>query len=199
MRWRDRIQLLIRTALNDLVGEEPYTPPGRMETVLAESQTRLKGLRQELDLSRAREKRAQIRYEQARAAAAAQQKKVDALAPGEDGYAAAFSSLLQAQQQADTAHAHYQEHTQATAQLRQVIESLQKQIEQVRRQDGSLTEQEEQLISLERLTHIQQAQRHSLNQAHQELDQEAETLARRKDRLSAQQDLEARRLRDDWE
>jgi uncharacterized membrane protein YccC len=76
---------------------------------------------------------------------------------------------------------------------------LQRQIEQVSRQDGSLAEQEEQIISLERLTQLRQTQRHSLSQAHQELDQEAETLARRKDRLSAQQDLEARRLRDDWE
>ena len=46
---------------------------------------------------------------------------------------------------------------------------------------------------------LRREQRQSLSPIHQELAGEAEELARRKDRLSAHQDLEERRLREDWE
>lgn len=201
MRWLERVQLFVRSTLHDLVSEEPYTPPDRVQTVLADSQNRLATLRQELDQALAREKRAQTAYQKARATAAARQQEVDEALQRGDGDAAAplMKTALHARQQAEQAQARYHAHSQATAQLRQIIQMVQEQVERVQQQDGSLTDQQEEINALERLNQLRREQRQSLGHIHQELASEAEDLARRKDRLSAHQDLEERRLREDWE
>lgn len=201
MRWLERVQLFIRTTLHDLLSEEPYTPPDRVHTVLTESRSRLVLLRQELDQALAREKRAKSAYQKARTTAEAQQKQVDEQLQKGDGNAAAslMKIALHSQQQAEQAQARYQAHIQATAQLRQIIHMVQEQMERVHQQDGSLADQQDAIIALERLNQLRREQRQSLNDIHHELTKEAEELARRKDRLSAHQDLEERRLREDWE
>jgi phage shock protein A len=201
MRWLERIQLFIRTTLHDLLSEEPYAPPDRVQTVLTESQSRLITLRQELDQALAREKRAKSAYQKARATAEAQQKQVDEWLQKGEGAAAAslMKTVLHSQQQAEQAQARYQTHVQATAQLRQIMQMVQEQMERVHQQDGSLADQQDEIVALERLNQLRREQRHSLSTVHRELAIEAEELARRKDRLSAHQDLEEKRLREDWE
>jgi phage shock protein A len=201
MRWWERLQLLVRTTLHDLVAEDSYTPPDRTQTVLADGQARLIALRQELDGVLAREKRAQLAYQKAQALVVARQKQVDEKLAGGDRDAAAteLSALLEAQQQADQSHQRYQEHAQASQQLRQIIQTLQTQLERIRHQDGSLAEQEQDILALERLHQLRQEQKQSVSTIHLEQTDEAESLARRRDRLSAHQDLEERRLREDWE
>lgn len=201
MRWLERVQLFVRTTLHDLLAEEPYTPPDRVETVLSDSQSRLATLRQELDQALAREKRAQSAYQKAQAAAEVQQKQVDEALQKGDGNAAAnlMKLVLETQQQAEQAQSRYQAHTQATAQLRHIIQMVQEQMERVHQQDGSLAAQQDEINALERLNQLRREQRQSLGTIHQELAIEAEDLARRKDRLSAHQDLEEKRLREDWE
>lgn len=201
MRWLERVQLFVRSTLHDLLAEEPYTPPDRVEIVLTDSQERLTTLRQELDQALAREKRAQAAYQKAQAAAANQQQQVDeALQKGDGNAAAALMKMsLKAQQQAEQSQSRYQAHAQATAQLRHIIQMVQEQMERVSQQDGSLADQQDEINALERLNQLRREQRQSLGKIHQELAIEAEDLARRKDRLSAHQDLEEKRLREDWE
>lgn len=201
MRWLERLQLLVRTTLHDLLAEDSYTPPDRTQTALAKGQARLTALQQELSQVVAREKRAQMAYQKAQAVVATRQQQVDEKVAGGDRNAAAneLSALLDAQQQADRAHQRYQEHTQASQQLRQIIQTLQTQLERIRHQEGSLAEQEQDILALERLHQLRQEQKQAFNTIHQEQTDEAESLARRRDRLSAHQDLEERRLREDWE
>jgi phage shock protein A len=142
MRWLERIQLFIRTSLHDLLAEEPYAPPDRVQTVLTESQARLITLRQELDQALTREKRAQMSYQKAQATAEAQQKRVDDLLQTGDKSAAALlmKTAHQSEQLAEQAQDRYRATGQTTAQLRQLIQVLQEQIERVRHQDGSLAD-----------------------------------------------------------
>lgn len=201
MRWLERLQLLVRTTLHDLLAEDSYTPPDRTQTAITKGQARLVVLQQELNQVVAREKRAQLAHQQAQALVVARQKQVDEKVASGDRNAAAseLSALLDAQQQADRAHQRYHEHAQASQQLRQIIQTLQTQLERIRHQEGSLTEQEQDILALERLHQLRQEQKQSLTAIHQEQTDEAESLARRRDRLSAHQDLEERRLREDWE
>ena len=201
MRWLERIQLFVRTMLHDLLAEESYVPPDRVQTVVAASQVRLVALRQELDQALTREKRAHMNYQKAQATAEAQQKRVDDVLQTGDAAAAALliKTARHSEQLAEQAQGRYQAIVQATTQLRQLIQVLQDQIERVQHQDGSLAEQTDEIIALERLNQLRREQRQSLHTIHQELETQTEELARRKDRLSAHQELEEKRLREDWE
>lgn len=193
MKWFDRILTSLRAAARDLLSEEDTPEEAeRVESLLDTAQTRLRVLRSELAQAIAREKRIEIDWRAAWEQANALDAAIDsALRAGQDEVARSkIEEASRAQVKADELSERYQAAVRVTTRLREEVNALQAQIDEVQRRRNSVTDREQSAASLEQLHQLKREQRRESTTLRDELKSREDQIARREDRLSAQDEVE---------
>jgi phage shock protein A len=195
MKWFDRILTGLRAAARDLLSEE-VTPTDaeadRLDALLDTAQTRLNVLRSELAQAIAREKRAEIDWRAAWEQANALDAGIDsALRAGQDDVAREqIERASRAQVKADELSERYQASIRVTTRLREEVNALHAQIDEVQRRRNGVLDRELSAESLEQLQRLKRERRKEARQLRDDLKAREEQVARKEDRLSARDDVE---------
>jgi phage shock protein A len=195
MKWFDRILTALRSAARDLISEEDEIEGDRVDTLIDAAQTRLTVLRDELAQAVAREKRAEIEWRAAWDQANALDTNVDnALRAGQDDLAKVhIEQASRAQVKADELSEHYQACVRVTTRLRDDVNTLQAQLDDVIRRQTQLTDREQNATSLEQINRLKREQRHAASDLKRELEDRAREVSKREDYLSAREEIERTR------
>jgi phage shock protein A len=195
MKWFDRILTALRSAARDLISEEDEIEGDRVDTLIDAAQTRLTVLRDELAQAVAREKRAEIEWRAAWDQANALDTNVDnALRAGQDDLAKVhIEQASRAQVKADELSEHYQACVRVTTRLRDDVNTLQAQLDDVIRRQTQLTDREQSATSLEQINRLKREQRHAASDLKRELEDRAREVSKREDYLSAREEIERTR------
>ena len=197
MKWFDRILTSLRAAARDLLSEEDTPEEAeRVESLLDTAQTRLRVLRSELAQAVAREKRIEIDWRAAWEQANALDAAIDsALRAGQDDVARSkIEEASRAQVKADELSERYQAAVRVTTRLREEVNALQTQIDEVQRRRTSVTDREQSAASLEQLHQLKREQRKETSTLRDELKSREEQIARREDKLSAKDEIDKSQL-----
>jgi phage shock protein A len=192
MKWFDRILTALRSAARDLISEEDEIEGDRVETLIDAAQTRLTVLRDELVQAVAREKRAEIEWRAAWDQANALDGNVDeALRAGQDDLAKVhIEQASRAQVKADELSEHYQACVRVTTRLREEVNALQTQLDDVIRRQTQLTDREQSATSLEQINRLKREQRRAASDLKRELEDRAREVSKREDYLAAREEIE---------
>jgi phage shock protein A len=192
MKWFDRILTALRSAARDLISEEDEIEGDRVDTLIDAAQTRLTVLRDELAQAVAREKRAEIEWRAAWEQANALDTNVDnALRAGQDDLAKVhIEQASRAQVKADELSEHYQACVRVTTRLRDEVNALQAQLDDVIRRQTQLTDREQSATSLEQINRLKREQRRAASDLKRELEDRAREVAKREDYLAAREEIE---------
>ena len=200
MKLSQRIHLFLKTAANDLFGEEQATEvrqvlngetsPERLTGLLDEAQRQLDSLRLELGNAISHQKR----IERARQESAAQVKALDsaadaAIQAGQDERARECLVQLQlAQKNAGELEELERAVAQRSTDLRAAVNQQQEQLDALRRRALTLTDRERSVKALAELLGDQQSLSRQTEKLHTELTEWEEQIARREDLLSARRE-----------
>lgn len=193
MKWFDRILTGLRAAARDLLGEEDNDAEAdHVAALLDTAQTRLRVLRSELAQAIARETRAEIEWRAAWEQANALDATVDsALRAGQDDVARAkIEEASRAQVKADELSERYQACVRVSTRLREEVNALQTQIDEVRHRQDHIADRELGTGSLEQLNQLRRDQRKDTAVIDDKLKDRHEQVARREDRLAARDEIE---------
>ena len=192
MKWFDRILTALRSAARDLISEEDEIEGDRVNTLIDAAQTRLTVLRDELAQAVAREKRAEIEWRAAWDQANALDTNVDnALRAGQDDLARVhIEQASRAQVKADELSEHYQACVRVTTRLRDDVNALQTQLDDVIRRQTQLTDREQSATSLEQINRLKREQRRAASDLKRELEDRAREVSKREDYLAAREEIE---------
>jgi phage shock protein A len=192
MKWFDRILTALRSAARDLISEEDEIEGDRVDTLIEAAQTRLTVLRDELAQAVAREKRAEIEWRAAWDQANALDTNVDnALRVGQDDLARVhIEQASRAQVKADELSEHYQACVRVTTRLREEVNALQTQLDDVIRRQTQLTDREQSATSLEQMNRLKREQRRAASELKRDLEDRAREVSKREDYLAAREELE---------
>ena len=197
MKWFDRILTSLRAAARDLLSEEDTPEEAeRVDSLLDTAQTRLRVLRSELAQAIARETRLEIDWRAAWEQANALDTTIDsALRAGQDDVARSkIEEASRAQVKADELSERYQAAVRVTTRLREEVNALQTQIDEVQRRRTSVTDREQSAASLEQLHQLKREQRKETSTLRDELKSREEQIARREDKLSAKDEIDKSQL-----
>src|SRR5512143_278069 len=188
MKWFDRIL----TASRDLISEDDEIEGDRVETLIDAAQTRLAVLRDELAQVVAREKSAEIEWRAAWDQANALDTNVDnALRAGQDDLARAhIEQASRAQVKADELSEHYQACVRVTTRLREEVNALQAQLDDVIQRQSQLSDREHSADSLEQINRLKREQRRAASDLKRELEDRARQVSKREDYLAAREEIE---------
>ncbi len=192
MKWFDRILTALRSAARDLISEEDEIEADRVETLIDAAQTRLMVLRDELAQAVAREKRAEIEWRAAWDQANALDGNVDqALRAGQDDLARLhIEQASRAQVKADELSEHYQACVRVTTRLREEVNALETQLDDVIRRQTQLSDREHSAESLEQLNRLKREQRRAASELKRDLEDRAREVSKREDYLSAREEID---------
>lgn len=199
MNLWERLRMLLRVALNDLLGETAEPGTGGLSTsaqdrLLADSQAQVDALKAELVEAVARDKRLEIDLQRLRAETTRADAAVDeALRAGQDDQARRL--LAEARRlQADTARqeARWTESREVTARMQAAFREFETHLAAARRQMHELAEVEHNTSRLEDLEQVRRSLRQDMAALQDALDVRRETASRRGDKLAARQDLDKR-------
>ena len=192
MKWFDRILTALRSAARDLISEEDEIEGDRVDTLIDAAQTRLTVLRDELAQAVAREKRAEIDWRAAWDQANALDSNVDnALRAGQDYLARVhIEQASRAQVKADELSEHYQACVRVTTRLREEVNALQTQLDDVLQRQSKLADRERSADSLEQLNRLKREQRRAASDLKRELEDRAREVSKREDYLAAREEIE---------
>jgi phage shock protein A len=192
MKWFDRILTALRSAARDLISEDDEIEGDRVDTLLDAAQTRLTVLRDELAQAVAREKRAEIEWHAAWDQANALDGNVDqALRAGQDDLARIhIEQASRAQVKADELSEHYQACVRVTTRLREEVNALQTQLDDVIQRQTQLADRERSAESLEQLNRLKREQRRAASDLKRELEERAREVSKREDYLAAREEIE---------
>jgi phage shock protein A len=195
MKWFDRILTALRSAARDLISEDDEIEGDRVDTLIDAAQTRLTVLRDELAQAVAREKRAEIEWHAAWDQANALDINVDnALHAGQDDLARVhIEQASRAQVKADELSEHYQACVRVTTRLRDDVNALQTQLDDVIRRQTQLTDREQSATSLEQINRLKREQRRAASDLKRELEDRAREVSKREDYLAAREEIERTR------
>jgi phage shock protein A len=195
MKWFDRILTALRSAARDLISEEDEIEGDRVETLIDAAQTRLTVLRDELAQAVAREKRAEIEWRAAWDQANALDTNVDnALRAGQDDLAKVhIEQASRAQVKADELSEHYQACVRVTTRLREEVNALQTQLDDVIRRQTQLADREQSATSLEQINRLKREQRRAASDLKRDLEDRAREVSKREDYLAAREEIEQTR------
>jgi phage shock protein A len=195
MKWFDRILTALRSAARDLISEEDEIEGDRVDTLIDAAQTRLTVLRDELAQAVAREKRAEIEWRAAWDQANALDTNVDnALRSGQDDLARVhIEQASRAQVKADELSEHYQACVRVTTRLRDDVNTLQAQLDDVIRRQTQLTDREQNATSLEQINRLKREQRRAASDLKRDLEDRAREVSQREDYLAAREEIEQTR------
>src|SRR5512135_3289762 len=192
MKWFDRILTALRSAARDLISEDDEIEGDRVATLLDAAQTRLTVLRDELAQAVAREKRAEIEWHAAWDQANALDCNVDqALHAGQDDLARMhIEQASRAQVKADELSEHYQACVRVTTRLREEVNALQSQLDDVIQRQAQLSDREHGAASLEQINRLKREQRRAAADLKRELEDRARQVSKREDYLAAREEIE---------
>jgi phage shock protein A len=193
MKWFDRILTGLRAAARDLISEEDQpAEDDRVAMLLETAQTRLRVLRSELAQAIARETRAEIEWRAAWEQANALDATVDsALRAGQDEVARSkIEEASRTQVKADELSERYQACVRVSTRLREEVNALQTQIDEVRHRQDHIADRELGAESLEQLHQLRRDQRKDTAAIDDKLKDRHEQVARREDRLAARDEVE---------
>ncbi|HTP10466.1 MAG TPA: PspA/IM30 family protein [Anaerolineae bacterium] len=192
MKWFDRVLTALRSAARDLISEEDEIEGDRVDMLIDAAQTRLTVLRDELAQAVAREKRAEIEWRAAWDQANALDANVDsALRAGQDDLAKVhIEQASRAQMKADELSEHYQACVRVTTRLREDVNALQSQLDDVIRRQSQLTDREQSASSLEQINRLKREQRRATSDLKRELEDRAREVSKREDYLAAREEIE---------
>jgi phage shock protein A len=195
MKWFDRILTALRSAARDLISEEDEVEGDRVDMLIDAAQTRLTVLRDELAQAVAREKRAEIEWHAAWDQANALDTNVDnALRAGQDDLAKVhIEQASRAQVKADELSEHYQACVRVTTRLREDVNALQTQLNDVIQRQTQLTDREQSATSQEQINRLKREQRRAASDLKRELEDRAREVAKREDYLAAREEIERTR------
>ena len=192
MKWFDRILTALRSAARDLISEDDEIEGDRVDTLVEAAQTRLHVLRDELAQAVAREKRAEIEWHAAWDQANALDTNVDnALRAGQDDLARAhIEQASRAQVKADELSEHYQACVRVTTRLREEVNALQAQLEDVLQRQTQLSDREHGADSLDQVNRLKREQRRAAADLKRDLEERARQVSKREDYLAAREEIE---------
>ena len=192
MKWFDRILTALRSTARDLISEDDEIEGDRVETLLDAAQTRLTVLRDELAQAVARDKRAEIEWHAAWDQANALDGNVDqALRAGQDDLARVhIEQASRAQVKADELSEHYQACVRVTTRLREEVNALQSQLDDVIQRQTQLADRERSAASLEQINRLKREQRRAAADLKRELEDRAREVSKREDYLTAREEIE---------
>ena len=192
MKWFDRILTALRSAARDLISEDDEIEGDRVDTLVEAAQTRLQVLRDELAQAVAREKRAEIEWHAAWDQANALDTNVDnALRAGQDDLARAhIEQASRAQVKADELSEHYQACVRVTTRLREEVNALQAQLEDVLQRQTQLSDREHGADSLDQVNRLKREQRRAAADLKRDLEERARQVSKREDYLAAREEIE---------
>ncbi len=192
MKWFDRILTALRSAARDLISEDDEIEGDRVDTLLDAAQTRLTVLRDELAQAVAREKRAEIEWHAAWDQANALDGTVDqALQAGQDDLARMhIEQASRAQVKADELSEHYQACVRVTTRLREEVNALQLQLDDVLQRQTQLSDRERSADSQEQINRLKREQRRAAADLKRELEDRAREVSKREDYLAARDEIE---------
>ncbi len=195
MKWFDRILTALRSAARDLISEDDEIEGDRVDTLLDAAQTRLTVLRDELAQAVAREKRAEIEWHAAWDQANALDGNVDqALHAGQDDLARMhIEQASRAQVKADELSEHYQACVRVTTRLREEVNALQSQLDDVIQRQTQLSDRERSADSLEQINRLKREQRRAAADLKRELEDRAREVSKREDYLAAREEVEKKK------
>lgn len=200
MKLSRRIQLYLKSAMNDLFGEDQLTEVRQivngentaehLTSLLDEAQRQLDSLRLELNQAVSHEKRIQVAWQQAAAQIQVMDKALDAaIQAGDDGRAHAYLTQLNAARQHES---ELEELAKASekhcADLRAAVSLQQEQLDTLKRRALALTNRERSVAALSELFGDQQSLARQTEKLHNELADWEEQIARREDLLSARRE-----------
>jgi phage shock protein A len=214
MKLSQRLRILFRSMLDDLFGEEAgleagerkpdwlVSSPARtidsseeyFQVWQAESQSHLGELQVELVNATARQKRAELSWQDAQQKAQSLDRAVDAaLQAGQEVQArAAQKEALQGEARVQELGDLYQACIRLTERLQEAIHDQQQQLAKVQTEAKILEEREYSASVLEDLVRQQREETRRAADLQRELDERKEQIARREDRIAARQELSAR-------
>ncbi len=195
MKWFDRILTALRSAARDLISEDDEIEGDRVDTLIDAAQTRLAVLRDELAHAVAREKRAEIEWRAAWDQANALDTNVDnALRAGQDDLARMhIEQASRAQVKADELSEHYQACVRVTTRLREEVNALQTQLNDVIQRQTQLSDREGSADSLEQINRLKREQRRAASELKRDLEDRARQVSKREDYLAAREEIERTR------
>ncbi len=195
MKWFDRILTALRSAARDLISEDDEIEGERVDALIDAAQTRLTVLRDELAQAVAREKRAELEWRAAWDQANALDSNVDsALRAGQDDLARVhIEQASRAQVKADELSEHYQACVRVTTRLREEVNALQSQLDDVIQRQTQLSDRERSADSLEQINRLKREQRRAASDLKRELEERARQVSKREDYLAAREDIERTR------
>ena len=200
MKLTQRLQLLLKTMLNDLFGEEPAaeirqtlngeTTAERLTGLLDEAQHQLDALRLELGNAVSHQKRIAQAWQEAVAHVKTLDTAVDtAVKAGQDNQAREYLAQVKSAQEAAN---ELEELTQACEQrsvdLRLAVNQQQERLDTLRRRALALTDRERSVVALDELFGDQQSLARQTEKLQTELAAWEEQIARREDRLTARRE-----------
>ena len=200
MKLSQRIHLLLKTAVNDLFGEDQLTEVRQLvdgetnaehlTSLLVEAQRQLDSLRLELNNAVSQQKRIEAAWQQASDQIRTMDKEADAaIQTGDDERAREYLMRLNSAQ----GHASELEEMARTGEqrchdLRAAINQQQEQLDTLRRRALALTDRERSVMALSELLGDQQSLNRQTEKLHNELTTWEEQIARREDLLSARRE-----------
>lgn len=200
MKLSQRIHLLLKTAVNDLFGEDQLTEVRQMVNgennaehltgLLDAAQGQLDLLRLELNNAVSQKKRIQLTWQQASAQIQAMDKAADAaIQAGDDGRAREYLTQLNSARQHES---ELEELAKASEKhcddLRAAVSLQQEQLDTLKRRALALTNRERSVAALSELFGDQQSLARQTEKLHNELTVWEEQIARREDLLSARRE-----------
>ncbi len=195
MKWFDRILTALRSTARDLISEDDEIGPDRVEVLIEAAQTRLNVLRDELAQAVARERRAELEWRAAWDQANALEANVDnALRIGQDDLARMqIEQAARAQVKADELSEHYQACVRVTTRLREEVNTLHAQLDDVIQRQSQLSDRERSAASLEQINRLKREQRRAASELKRDLEERARVVSKREDYLAAREEVERKK------
>ncbi len=195
MKWFDRILTALRSTARDLISEDDEIEPDRVEALIEAAQTRLNVLRDELAQAVARERRAELEWRAAWDQANALDANVDnALRTGQDDLARMqIEQAARAQVKADELSEYYQACVRVTTRLREEVNTLHAQLDDVIQRQSQLSDRERSAASLEQINRLKREQRRAASELKRDLEERARVVSKREDYLAAREEIERKK------
>jgi chromosome segregation ATPase len=164
MRLVGKLKTFIQTAVSDLFGEETETAVvDPLSPLIRQTQIRLNELSDELAQAIAREKRAETMWR---------------------------TSQAQGKPETEEMEQRHRAFVRATASLQLEMDQLQARLDGIRQRSGRLNEQEESVVTIERLQQLRKEMNKAADSLHTELEERGEQIAQREDKTAAREDIE---------
>lgn len=200
MKLADRLRIALRQMAHDLLGEdEPFISAPELDELsqwTGEMRSQLRALRSQYDQALAREKQAQLVWQQALGESIERQAKVDAaLSAGQDEIARELIDQLNRQQkQVKDLEKRFRSFAQVSSWLADEMQVMQKKVDNLQTELADLEQRERSAQAVDQLEQLHRQMRREMRELQEGLALRQEKIARLEDQQAARREFNKRSL-----